>query len=96
MSLTNQPTNQPNNAISFEEAHRHYLSETEMKVLKHVGLGFSRKEIAARLGCKPSTIQTHRRNIKKKLNLKGRGNLKKWCRVNAEALYGMDLNGIPD
>ncbi|TVQ03165.1 MAG: LuxR family transcriptional regulator [Balneolaceae bacterium] len=77
---TNQPTNQPTNTITFEEACRCYLTETEVRVLKLVMQGFSSIEIADSLGNTPSTIQTHRKNIKRKLNLRGHRSLIKWSR----------------
>ncbi|NBC27523.1 MAG: hypothetical protein GVY08_11730 [Bacteroidetes bacterium] len=72
--------NQPTNNISFEEACRCYLTDAEIQVVRFVADGFTCKEIAVKLENKPSTIQTHRRNIKKKLELKGYRGLERWCR----------------
>ncbi|WP_372906565.1 helix-turn-helix transcriptional regulator [Rhodohalobacter sp.] len=66
--------------ISFNEACQCYLTEAEIRVVTFINGGFSSKEIASKLGNSPSTILTHRRNIKKKLNLKGYRSLEKWCR----------------
>jgi DNA-binding CsgD family transcriptional regulator len=49
-------------------------------VLKFVVKGYSSTEIAGRFGNKTSTIQTHRKNIKRKLNLSGHRALIKWSR----------------
>jgi DNA-binding CsgD family transcriptional regulator len=62
------------------------LTEAEIRVVTFVSRGFTCKEIAVRLGNKPSTIQTHRRNIKKKLNLRGYRTLEKWCRKHKDAI----------
>jgi DNA-binding CsgD family transcriptional regulator len=72
-------TNQPTNTISFKEATRCYLTEAEIRVLKLIAKRFTCKEIAKKLGNKTSTIQTHRKRIKKKLELKGHGSLERWC-----------------
>lgn len=76
---TNRKLIRPTNTISFEEACGSYLIDTEIRVLKLIASGFTCGEIADRLGNKTSTIQTHRRNIKKKLGLRGYGSLERWC-----------------
>lgn len=82
----NQPTNQPTNTISFEEAARYYLTDAEIRVLKLIAKRFTCKEIAASFGNKVSTIQTHRKNIKQKLNLNGYRSLERWCHMYAEEI----------
>lgn len=47
------------------------LSKTEMKICKFVQSGFSTKEISATMNLAFDTIQTHRKNIRKKLGLTG-------------------------
>lgn len=47
------------------------LSETEQQVLRWIGRGLSDAEIGHRLGMAPSTAQTHRSNILRKLGLDG-------------------------
>lgn len=47
------------------------LTTTERRVLQLVAEGLTSKEIALRLGGSPRTIDTHRRNILQKLNLRG-------------------------
>lgn len=78
-----QNSRQPTNTIAFSEARRCYLTDTEIKVVKFVNEGFTSSEIATRIGNKPATVLTHRKNIKHKLNLKGYRSLEKWCRKYA-------------
>jgi DNA-binding NarL/FixJ family response regulator len=46
------------------------LSNREFEIFQFIGTGFSIKEIARRLNLSIYTIESHRRNIKKKLNIK--------------------------
>lgn len=48
------------------------LTRTEMKICKLIQSGLSSKEIALKLNISFETIQTHRKNIRKKLGLQGR------------------------
>ena len=48
------------------------LTRTEMKICKLIQAGYSSKEIADKMGISFETIQVHRRNIRKKLGLRGR------------------------
>lgn len=48
------------------------LSPREMEVCRFIQLGRSGKEIAELLNMSFETVQTHRKNIRKKLNLRGR------------------------
>jgi DNA-binding NarL/FixJ family response regulator len=45
------------------------ISEKEQEVLQLLGRGMSNEDAAPHLGVSPDTIQTHRRNVMKKLNL---------------------------
>jgi len=45
------------------------LSNRELEVFEMIGKGMSTKQIAARLGLSPKTIETYREHIKQKLNL---------------------------
>lgn len=45
------------------------LSNREIEVFEMIGKGLSTKQIAARLGLSPKTIETYREHIKQKLNL---------------------------
>jgi len=46
------------------------LSEREMEITSLVCKGFTSKEIAEQLNLSMHTVETHRKNILKKLNLK--------------------------
>ena len=48
------------------------LTRTEMKICKFIQAGYASKEIAEKMGISYETIQVHRRNIRKKLGLRGR------------------------
>ncbi len=53
----------------------HKLSKTEMKICKFILAGFSSKEICATMNLAFDTVQTHRKNIRKKLGLAGSANI---------------------
>lgn len=55
---------------SMESAVVTALSTTELRVAFLIRNGFTTEEIARQLNVSPSTIKTHRRNIRKKLNIK--------------------------
>ena len=48
------------------------LTRTEMKICRLIQSGYSSKEIAENLNLSYETIQTHRKNIRKKLGIQGR------------------------
>ncbi len=48
------------------------LTRSEMLICSHIQSGLSSKEIAEKMGTSLETVQTHRRNIRKKLGLKRR------------------------
>jgi len=54
------------------------LSEREIDVLKHIKDGLSSKEIAVKLFLSARTVEVHRSNILKKLNLKNTASLLKF------------------
>ncbi len=54
------------------------LSEREVDVLKHIKDGLSSKEIAEKLFLSSRTVEVHRSNILKKLNLKNTASLLKF------------------
>jgi DNA-binding CsgD family transcriptional regulator len=54
---------------------RNTLTDREREVVKLIGTGLTNKEIAHSLSLSPTTIETHRKNIRKKLQLKGNDNL---------------------
>lgn len=49
----------------------HRLSKTEMKICNFILAGFSSKEICATMNLAFDTVQTHRKNIRRKLGLSG-------------------------
>jgi DNA-binding CsgD family transcriptional regulator len=51
------------------------LTHREREIIKLLIDGFPNKKISDRLNISLATVQTHRRNIYKKLNLKGIGEL---------------------
>ena len=52
-----------------------HLSKREKEVLLHIGEGLKNKDIAKELDLSKSTVETHRKNIRKKLQLSGKDNL---------------------
>ncbi len=48
------------------------LTRTEMSICQLIQIGHASKDIAARLKLSYETVQTHRKNIRKKLGIKGR------------------------
>ena len=55
------------------------LSDREVEVFHMIGQGMTTQEIGRKLGLKPKTIESHRENIKAKLNLKNAAELN--CRA---------------
>ncbi len=53
------------------------LSKRENEIFKHIGLGFTSKEIGQLIDISKATVSTHRKNIIKKLELSGPGQLQK-------------------
>ncbi|MFC1946701.1 LuxR C-terminal-related transcriptional regulator [Chloroflexota bacterium] len=51
------------------------LSEREKIIARYTGMGLTNKEIGARLGISPFTVQSHLRNIFEKMNIKRRSQL---------------------
>ena len=47
------------------------LTLAELNVCRFIRAGHSTKEIAAALGISPETVQTHRKNIRRKLGVRG-------------------------
>ena len=57
--------------LGAEQPGLHDLSPMERRILKSIADNKSSKEIAAELFISPRTVETHRANICKKLNLHG-------------------------
>lgn len=64
LSLTDSGEERPQDGLSK-------LTLAELKVCRLVRAGHSSKEIAELLNISPETVQTHRRNIRRKLGLRG-------------------------
>lgn len=60
-----------NNGLKWEEE----LSNRETEVLRHLALGLSDKQIADKLYISLRTIETHKKHIREKLNLKSTAEL---------------------
>jgi len=63
------------------------LTRTEMKICKLIRSGYSGKEIAEELNISFETIQTHRKNIRKKLGLRGR-KVNLYSLLSAKSFFG--------
>jgi two-component system response regulator NreC len=55
------------------------LSDRESEVLRHIALGYSNKEIAARLSLSVKTIEVHKANAMRKLNITSRIDLVRYA-----------------
>jgi len=73
----------PRVAARLDALHRtltdNKLSQREVEVLRLIALGHTSVEIARRLSLSPRTIETHRANIHKKLGLRSRAELVRYC-----------------
>lgn len=62
------------------------LSNRELEVFEMIGQGMNTQQIARKLGLSPRTIETHRKNIKTKLNLQNSAQLSRrafqWVQEN--------------
>ncbi|WP_432413010.1 response regulator transcription factor [Rasiella sp. SM2506] len=57
--------------------HTQKLTQRETQIFNLIGLGFNSQEISSLLTISKETVGTHRKNIIKKLSLKGSGKLQK-------------------
>ena len=55
------------------------LSARELEILAGIAEGMSAKDIAARLGVMPATIDSHKRNIRTKLGIDSMAELIVWA-----------------
>ena len=60
----------------------HHLSCRELEIVRLIEAGLSSKEIAEKLNISPNTVDTHRRNILKKLNISSTGELIGMLKMN--------------
>lgn len=58
------------------------LSEREIEVLKNIANGYSNKEAGEKLFISPRTVETHRRNIQDKLDLRNTAEMIKYAFQN--------------
>ena len=56
-----------------------HISERENEVLRLIALGYSNKEIAARLNLSVKTVEVHKANAMRKLNMRGRIDIVKFA-----------------
>jgi len=63
------------------------VSNRERDVIRLLALNNSSKEIALKLGIRPNTVDTHRRNILKKLNISSTGELIGMLKTNKKFIY---------
>lgn len=65
--------------FSKQEKHLQQLSSRESQILNLIGLGFKSREIALMLEISEATVSTHRKNMIKKLNISGMGQLQNFA-----------------
>ena len=65
--------------LSRSQTPRPLLSARESAILSHLAKGHSSKQMAQELGVSARTIETHRQNIRRKLNLEGQAELIKYA-----------------
>lgn len=58
------------------------LTSREQQILHLIGLGNQSNTISKQLGLSVATVETHRKNIRKKLNLTGNGKLLEFAIIN--------------
>ncbi|UKM65192.1 LuxR C-terminal-related transcriptional regulator [Flavobacteriaceae bacterium GSB9] len=63
------------------------VSNRERDVIRLLALNFSSKQIAEKLGISPNTVDTHRRNILKKLNVSSTGELIGMLKTSKKFFY---------
>lgn len=59
-----------------------HLTPRELEIIKYIGEGMTNQEIAAKLFLSPATVDTHRKNILAKLELKNTASLIKYAAEN--------------
>lgn len=63
-------------SLQNQETYYKLLSKRELQVFKLIGCNFTSAEIATKLSISKNTVATHRKNIIKKLHIKGTRQLK--------------------
>ena len=67
----------PNTELRYQK-----LTKREQEILHLIGIGKQNIDIAKRLILSTSTIETHRKNIRKKLQITGNGKLLQYAIIN--------------
>jgi two-component system response regulator NreC len=80
--LLNNYLDQKGNDSAEKQQRQQVLSPREMEVLKNFGEGLSNREIADKLFISIRTVETHKNNIMKKINLKTTVDLVKFALKN--------------
>src|SRR5262249_21720959 len=73
--------------VAFERERRRratapVITDRERQVLRNVAVGHSNKEIAAALGISIKTVEVHKANAMRKLNLRGRADVVRYATLN--------------
>jgi len=55
------------------------ISDREAEVLRHIALGYSNKEIAARMGISVKTVEAHKANAMRKLDMTSRTDIVRYA-----------------
>ena len=66
-------------SLNTENQQRKELTTKEIEIVKLITKGLTSKEIADQLFLSPRTVETHRHNILKKLNLPNAAQLSRWA-----------------
>jgi DNA-binding NarL/FixJ family response regulator len=77
--MVTQLIQHPNSADTLEQDPVRRLSNREMEVFQLIGQGLTTQEIAGKLHLSPSTVETHRRKIRTKLNLETNAQLNRYA-----------------
>ena len=80
--LLNSYLDAQGNDVAEKEKRQQNLSPRELEVLKHFAEGMSNREIADKLFISIRTVETHKNNIMKKINLKTTVDLVKFALKN--------------
>ena len=72
-----------NSHIGKKADKQDHLTPRELEIIKHIGEGFTNQEIAAKLFLSPATVDTHRKNVLAKLELKNTAALIKYAAENS-------------
>jgi len=72
-----------NSANTRKADKQDHLTPRELEIIKHIGEGLTNQEIAAKLFLSPATVDTHRKNVLAKLELKNTAALIKYAAENS-------------